>query len=164
MAGGRPTDFSDVIAETICDAIATTDKGLEAICRADDSLPEPRTVYRWLYKNHEFCQKYNDAKQSQTFLMAEQVLAIADDTSRDTIESEHGEQPDSEWIARSKLRVDTRKWLMSKLAPKKYGEKLDLNHGGTIQSVHMTREQWKERMADVAKQKSLGTGESVASE
>lgn len=60
--------------------------------------------------------------------MAEDILLIADDNGKDTYVSEDGvEQTDHDVIARARLRVDTRKWLLSKLQPKKYGDKMDLN-------------------------------------
>lgn len=72
---------------------------------------------------------YARAREQQMEAMAEETLDIADETNRDTIikkgkDGSEYEAPDAEWIARSKLRVDTRKWLMSKLAPKKYGDKI----------------------------------------
>ena len=67
--------------------------------------------------------------------MAEEIQDIADDSSNDWIEIEKRdgtsyEIVNKEAVLRSRLRVDTRKWLMSKLKPKKYGEKLDLTSGG----------------------------------
>lgn len=56
--------------------------------------------------------------------MFEEILEIADETSRDTIDTETGEKANTEWISRSRLRVDARKWMLSKMVPKKYGERL----------------------------------------
>ena len=69
-------------------------------------------------KHESFAERYARARTTQMEAMAEEILAISDD---DEAEKQ-----------RSKLRVDTRKWLMSKLAPKKYGDKLDLNHSGSV--------------------------------
>jgi hypothetical protein len=82
------------------------------ICAADD-MPNKATVLR-----PEFQDAYGTARQLQTELMAEEILEIADDVTRDTILTEQGPRLNAEGIARSKLRVDARKWLMSKLAPK----------------------------------------------
>jgi hypothetical protein len=64
--------------------------------------------------------------------MLDEILEIADDTSQDTTITDFGPKPDTEWISRSKLRVDARKWAMSKLAPKKYGDakSIDLTSKG----------------------------------
>jgi hypothetical protein len=66
--------------------------------------------------------------------MAADILEIADETGRDTkfVGENDTPVPDNEWISRSKLRVDTRKWLMSKLAPKKYGEKQQVELSGSV--------------------------------
>lgn len=56
--------------------------------------------------------------------MADELLEIADDGSNDTTKNKAGEDSlDAEWMARSRLRVDTRKWLLSKALPKIYGDK-----------------------------------------
>jgi hypothetical protein len=55
---------------------------------------------------------------------AEDIVHISDESKHDTIETEDGEHPNHEWINRSRLRVDTRKWLLSKLLPKQYGDKV----------------------------------------
>lgn len=71
-------------------------------------------------------------------LMAEEILDIADDGTNDWMEKKDDEdncigwRENGEAVQRSKLRVDTRKWLMSKLAPKKYGEKQEIKHSGSI--------------------------------
>jgi hypothetical protein len=62
---------------------------------------------------------------------SEEIIEIADDAASDKFTDANGnERVDNEHINRSRLRVDTRKWLMSKLAPKKYGDKVDLRHAG----------------------------------
>jgi len=107
--------------------------GMREICQAEE-MPEARTVYRWLEANDAFRQQYARAKESQADYFAEEILEISDDGSNDWMkrQSDAGaiEVPDHEHISRSKLRVDSRKWLMSKLAPKKYGDKIDHTVGG----------------------------------
>jgi hypothetical protein len=67
------------------------------------------------------------------------MLDIADDTSLDTRKGKDGdEQPNTEWITRSRLRVETRKWMAGKLRPKVYGDKIDVEHGGSV-SVQIVR-------------------------
>jgi hypothetical protein len=94
------------------------------------------SIFNWLNSNEQFMQQYARAKEVQAEALAEDLLEIADDATNDWMDKRFGETEvrviDNEAIQRSKLRVDTRKWLMSKLQPKKYGEKLDLNHGGTV--------------------------------
>jgi hypothetical protein len=131
--GGRPSDFSIWIAHEICERIATTPRGLDFICQSDDALPSSRTVNRWLVQHAGFCQSYLRARERQADLLFDECLEIADDSTGDTktVEYESGAsstQCNSEWISRSKLRVDTRLRMAGKLSPKKYGERQTVEH------------------------------------
>lgn len=124
---GRPSSFTQAMADQICERIADGES-LRAICR-DESMPAKSTVFKWLADMKPFADQYARAREAQADTLADEILEIADDTSRDTIATEkNGEQPNSEWITRSRLRVDARKWLASKMAPKKYGDKI--THAG----------------------------------
>lgn len=125
---GRPTDFTPELAELICERIADGES-LRAICR-DDAMPCTASVKRWLRKNEEFRAQYAHAREEQAEAFLDEIIEIADDDSQDTSYSDSGPKANTEWISRSKLRVDTRKWAMSKLAPKKYGDKLDVTSLG----------------------------------
>lgn len=124
---GRPSVFSQEIADRICELISTTSRGMRSICK-EDGMPAPSTVYKWLLEIDSFSEQYARAKECQADFLAEEILAIADDSQNDTIENDEtgAETANHEWISRSRLRVDSRKWLASKLAPKKYGDKLDI--------------------------------------
>lgn len=111
---GRPSDYTQELADRICEQLAEG-KSLRTICRAED-MPEARTVFRWLRIHEEFCQQYTRAKEESADAHSEDMLDIADDATED--------------VQRSRLRVDTRKWLASKLKPKKYGDKVGLEHSG----------------------------------
>jgi hypothetical protein len=90
----------------------------------------PSRDLNWLSKNLEFREQYERAKREGAEAWAEEILDISDDGSNDFYIDEDGtEKVNHENIQRSRLRVDSRKWLMSKLLPKKYGDKVDLNHG-----------------------------------
>jgi len=119
---GRPSDYTDDLADLICERLATGES-LRAMCRDDDVLPCERTVYRWLLSNQDFCQKYARAREFQSEPHLEDIIEIAD---RDDLEPND-----------KKVRIDTRKWAMSKLAPKKYGDKIQQEivgaNGGAIQ-------------------------------
>lgn len=141
----RPTSYSPELAAEICERIALGES-LRAICR-EDGTPNQATVYRWLDQDEAFREQYARARAKQADTMAEEIVEIADETWNDTQVTEHGEKPNSEWIARSRLRVDARKWLMSKLAPKKYGEKLDVTTDG--QSLNLTAEERAAKLAAI---------------
>lgn len=134
----RPSEFNDEIANEIVERIATTPRGIDFICESDDALPSARTVHRWLNAHDDFRQSYLRARERQADLLFDECLEIADDCSNDSRvvgageDREGHEVANSEWISRSKLRVDTRMRMAGKLAPKKYGEKaeIDLNASG----------------------------------
>ncbi len=125
---GRPSDFTQEIADAICDLIASG-KSLRAICKVEP-FPDKSTVFRWLGENTKFRDQYARARDSQADYMAEEILEIADDGTNDYGFKEGEDAAGAsakpvflaENVQRSKLRVDSRKWLMSKLAPKKYGD------------------------------------------
>lgn len=124
MAIGRPTDYNEEIADIICDLIATSTKGLAKICIDNPELPEERTIHRWRVKHESFRQQYVKAKQEQAELLAQEILDIADESTGDVKYDKDGnESLNGEYVARSRLRVDARKWVASKLLPKVYGDK-----------------------------------------
>lgn len=130
MAETRPLEFNQDAADRICLLISESEKGLQHIISQDVTLPSKKTLFKWLAENEAFRNQYAHAREAQADFMAEQMLTIADASENDTILTDFGEKPNNEWINRSKLRVDTRKWLASKLAPKKYGDKLDVTTDG----------------------------------
>jgi hypothetical protein len=107
-------------------------RSLRSIC-LDEGMPDKATVFRWLAKYEAFRDQYAHAREAQADAMLEDILEIADDGTNDSYTDEEGNvRTNQDVIARSRLRVDARKWAMSKMAPKKYGEKLDLNHSGSV--------------------------------
>lgn len=120
---GRPSSFTPEMADTIC-ARLMEGETLRAICR-DDEMPSQSMVFRWLREHDAFREQYVLAREVQADTWADEIVEIADDGTQDTKKRADGsETVDAEHIQRSRLRVDTRKWLMSKAAPKKYGDKI----------------------------------------
>jgi len=130
MPAGRPTLYTEDIASKLCVEIATSSKSLKTICDMDD-MPSVRTVLNWLNTNAEFLRQYTRAKEEQADYLVEEMIDIADDGSNDLMKITKGdaeyEIENKEVTNRSKLRVETRKWIASKLKAKKYGDKLDLS-------------------------------------
>lgn len=118
----RPSSFTQGVADTICQRI-TEGESLRRIC-LDDGMPAASTVFKWLTDRKEFSEQYARAREAQADHLAEEILQIADDGENDTYQTENGLAVNHDVIARSRLRVDARKWLASKMAPKKYGDKL----------------------------------------
>jgi hypothetical protein len=115
----RPMEFDQDTADRICGQL-TEGRSLRKICLADD-MPACSTVYKWLARVPEFAEQYAHARDSQADTLADEILDIADDGSNDYMGDDETYNGDA--VARSKLRVDARKWIASKLKPKKYGDK-----------------------------------------
>jgi hypothetical protein len=124
----RPTDYTPELAASICTKLAEG-RSLRSICK-EEAMPGASTVFRWLEEQEPFREQYARAREWQAESLLDEILEIADDSSHDTEYGESGPKPNSEWISRSRLRVDSRFKLMGQLAPKKYGKKLDLTSGG----------------------------------
>lgn len=126
----RPSEYSTEKADYICGQLADG-KSLRTICRQED-MPSMPTVFKWLRERPEFLAQYARAREDQADAFAEEISEIADDGTNDWMET-HGKDGSTGWvlngehIQRSRLRVDARKWIASKLKPKKYGDKVELS-------------------------------------
>ncbi len=125
MPAGRPITYTKELGEEICLAISTTGKGLTRLCKENPHWPCRQNIFEWRIKIKEFGDMYAKAKQEQIEYLVDETLEISDESGFDAHVNEKGEAVcDSEAINRARLRVDTRKWLASKLAPKLYGDKV----------------------------------------
>lgn len=103
-------------------------------------MPAMSSVFLWLSKHDDFSEQYARAQSDRAAFLAEEILDISDDSTGDFIELGEGKiAPNSVAVARDKLKVDTRKWLMSKMAPKKYGDKIEQVHSGGVELTQITR-------------------------
>lgn len=140
---GRPSSFSDEMDLIICDRMMSGES-LRKICQ-DPTMPDKKTVLVWLRDNPVFRVHYDLARQMQLDFMAHEIIDIADDTTEDDIFTEAGNRvANSEWIARSRLRIDARKWIMAKLMPKKWGEKLEVDNKGEV-GLNITVKQYTKK-------------------
>lgn len=117
------SEFTEEIFAEICERMANGE-GLRKIC-ADPDMPSRSTFLRWVETDTGRQTKYAKAREALMDFYAEDIVTIAWDDSKDTIKRK--DKPDlcnHEWIGRSRLKVDTLKFLMAKLHPKRYGDKL----------------------------------------
>ena len=123
----RPTDYNEETASIICGRMADGES-VRSICR-DESMPALSTVFLWVTKHPKFSEQYKLAMASRADAMFEEMLDIADDGQNDWMEIQDkdgdniGWKMNGEHVQRSRLRIDTRKWALSKMLPKKYGDK-----------------------------------------
>jgi hypothetical protein len=124
---GRPTLYSQQLADEICDWIASG-KSLRSFC-AQDGKPTMQCVMAWLFKDKHpgFIDQYARAREAQAEVHADEINDIADDAMNDVIVTEDGIVKNHELVQRSKLRIDARMWIASRLLPKKYGNKVEIS-------------------------------------
>jgi len=155
MSQGRPSIYTADLADSICQMVACG-MSMREICRADD-MPAMSSVFLWLRNKDGFSEQYEKAKHQGCMAMADEILAIADDGTNDWMEQlgkdgeVEGYKLNGEAVSRSKLRVDSRKWLLSKLMPKKYGDKIAQEitgaDGGAIETSDMSERDIARRIA-----------------
>jgi len=122
---GRPTIYTDELAEEICAVIATSSDGLRGICKSRNHFPNPDTIYSWVANNPIFSERYARAKRAQINVLTDEIIDIAKDESKDTLINKDGnEVSNNAAINRARLIIDTFKWTASKLAPKVWGDKV----------------------------------------
>jgi hypothetical protein len=121
---GRPSDYTQEIALEICQRLSDGES-LRKICR-DDRMPVESAVRMWALQDRDgFYAQYTMARSIGYERLADDLLEIADEGKNDTYMGEDGvERTDMDVIARSRIRIDTRKWMLSKMLPKVYGDKL----------------------------------------
>jgi len=113
---GRPSKYTPELATAICERLSRGES-LRSICR-DEGMPDEATVRQWALDDYQgFYSQYARARDLGLDAMADEVLAIAD--------TDAGED-----VQRSRLRFDARRWYLSKLAPKRYGERLGIEQAG----------------------------------
>lgn len=157
---GAQTVYSRELADLILGRMANGET-VNQICRdlkaQGVSISAP-TVRLWVLDDRDgFAERYARARDMMFDYWAEEQVDIADDASNDWMvrEGKDGEnlgwQVNGDHIQRSKLRIDTRKWLLSKLKPERYGEKVAVDHGGKVEQVHTEAPQstGEDHMADI---------------
>jgi hypothetical protein len=138
MAG--VTTYTQKIADEICELIADG-LSLRTICNKD-TMPSRATVFKWLNEIDGFSDQYARAREEQAETLADEIVSIIDDASEpllvDGIPLMNDGKPvmmaSQVSVAHARLKMDARKWIASKLKPKKYGERLDVDakHTGNI--------------------------------
>lgn len=142
--------FSEQVAAEILEGLAQC-KSLNAVCR-EPGMPSPSTVLRWCDEHPEFEEQYTRVRARSYRLLADEILEISDEESVMVRHPKAGDDEnadtevvfDSTAVARNRLRVDSRKWMLSKMLPKIYGDKLQTEvtgaNGGPVQVATVTIE------------------------
>jgi len=155
----RTPEIDDEIIERL-----SKGEPMAVICRSEH-MPTDRTVRRWQDDDADFASAIARAREDGFDAIAADCLEIADETGLDTKIGEDGkERPDTEWISRSKLRVETRLKLLAKWDPKRYGDamthKLADANGDKIEVDEVTRAARLAALAEQINRQRLG-GDNV---
>lgn len=154
MSGGRPTVMTPEVKAELLARVADGES-VRQICDSAH-MPSRSVVYLAMANDRDFSDHYARAREAQIERWADEIVEISDDGTNDWIERENKDGSkfdaiDHEHISRSRLRVDTRKWIMSKLLPKKYGDRLIAEHsgkdGGPIQTEDVSNLDLARRIA-----------------
>lgn len=108
---GRPSDYLPEVAADICSLLADGES-LRKVCERP-GMPNKSTVFRWLAAHEEFRDQYAKATETRADAIFEGMFDIADDVKEEAAA-----------VAKARLRIDTRKWALARMNPKKYGEKV----------------------------------------
>ena len=114
---GRPSDYLVEVADDICSLLASGES-LNSICKRK-GFPSRNTVYRWLREYKDFRDNYARATDDRAESIFEEMLEIADGVEAETAS-----------IAKARLQIDARKWILGKMNPKKYSDKQQVEHTG----------------------------------
>ena len=118
---GRPTIRSPQLAALICERLASGES-LRAICSGPNAPCTKITVLEWLRDDADFAAQYARAREEQADVLADEIVALADESIGCSAAEVQG----------YRLAVDARKWVAAKLKPKKYGDRVDVEHGGAV--------------------------------
>lgn len=125
MAYDKEKTFKSILSEIEEGA------SLRSVLRRED-MPSRYTFFEWLHNDEDKTNQYARACELRAESIFEDILEIADESSGDKKYTDTGEVIDSEFVARSKVKIDARKWMLGKMQPKKYGEKIQQEISGEI--------------------------------
>ncbi len=151
---GRPSKYTAALGNEVCARLAQGES-MRTIGK-DESLPCVRTMFNWLTDHESFLQQYEKAKADCAEMYAEDIIEIADDSSNDyeDVNDQNGAtgatRLNTEHVQRSRLRIDARKWVASKLKPKKYGDKIQQDITVTTKVEKMTDEELDEHIRSLS--------------
>lgn len=125
-AGGRPTIYTQELADRICEEIALG-KSIRTVCLAAE-MPGLSSIFKWIRENKEFSQQYAQATSERSECQHEDLLELGDEAI--SLAQSVNEKASGAVVQAVKLKADNMKWSMSKMKPKKYGDKIDMTTNG----------------------------------
>jgi hypothetical protein len=131
---GRPIEWTQEKKDKAIEIIFTEmahGKSLRQILDHDNTLPARKTFYEWIAIDQSLSNHYARVSEIRADMLFDQIIDIADENHNDVIITEDGiEITNHDVIQRARLKIDARKWVLSKMVPKKYGDKTDITTNG----------------------------------
>ena len=131
---GHPTLYNAKFAAKICLAVSTSTKSLRQLCQIYSWFPSEGTIYGWLAKYPEFLSLYRQARLDQSMIWADELIEIADTARMGQIRTVSGldkkgkpivtETKVVDMLERCKVQIQARQWLLSKMRPREYGDRI----------------------------------------
>lgn len=135
---GRPSSFTPAVADAICERLAAGES-LRAICR-DDGMPSDATVRQWALQDRDgFAARYALSRDMGLDAVADDIITMVDEPIGKTDQG----ATDTGMVAAKRLRFDARRWYLSKLAPKRYGDRLNVELAGHLALSDMSEDEIK---------------------
>ena len=126
MPRGRAVVYGQDVRVEILRRIATGET-LTSICR-DAHMPERETVYLWREQDEEFNSRFARARLIGHDAIADHTMAISDLPPAYTADG----KIDQGDVQNRKLQIWTRQQLLAKWDPKRYGDRQQVEHSGSI--------------------------------
>lgn len=122
---GRPTLYTQELADKIIDRIASHPMSIRKICAMYDDMPAHQSIYLWVYKYPDFSDKYVVAKQTQSKLAVEEIEDMYDTVNTYT-DKDGNLKYDAAHATHLNNIANHRKWCAARLARKTYGADKDI--------------------------------------
>ncbi len=123
---GRPNEYTQETADRVCEMIANG-YSLRKVC-AEENMPVASTVFKWMRENEDFSKHYAKACAERTEAQNEEMLELGDEAI--SLAQSVDVKASGAVVNAVRLKSDNLKWVMSKMKPKKFGDKLDLTSDG----------------------------------
>lgn len=145
--GGRPSIYTPELTAEILSRISNGES-LRKIT-SSEGMPCMDTVWKWILRHPDFAEQYAKAREEQAETYADEIIAIIDEQPQQVVDDKGVARTDSGWVAWQRNRVDARKWVASKLKPKKYGDRVAL--AGDAEAPVVVQNQTSEEVRETLK-------------
>lgn len=133
---GRPTKYTEEMANNICSRLAMG-KSLRAVCK-EENMPSRTTVFNWFNSEKGFLDQYTRAKDESADSDSDRIASIAETVLDGSVDAQA-----------ARVAIDAYKWMAGKKKPKKYGDKIQTEHSGSIDITSKTVAELNAELRDI---------------